>query len=115
MPFVSAVPAPFGVEPGIAAQMTDVGAMRYAAQRSGQDDFEIADELGISRGYMSKVLKGTAGLYGKKLVKFMRITNSIAPLQWLAAQMGCEVVVVDRVQAERQRLLARLAELEKAA
>jgi hypothetical protein len=98
----------------IADRISDVGAMRYAAQLSGMDDYEIADEVCISRGYMSKVLKGTAGLYGKGLVRFMRVTNSIAPLQWLGEQMGCDVIVRDARAAEIAALKAQLAAREAA-
>jgi hypothetical protein len=86
------------------------GVMRYAVQRTGDDDYEIADEVGISHSYICKVLKGTAGLYGKRLVKFMRVTKSLAPLQWLAHQMGCEIVVRD---SQAARIAALQAELQK--
>jgi hypothetical protein len=64
------------------------------------------------------VLKGVAGLYGKKLVLFMRITRSVAPLQWMAEQVGYELrrkepeSEVDRLKrelAEAQRELRRRA------
>lgn len=96
-------------------QMTDTGALRLSIQESGLDDYEAADRLGISHGYMSKVLHGTAGLYGRRLVRFMQATGSLAPLQWLAEQMGCEVVVKDSRAAEVAALKARLQELERAA
>ena len=96
-------------------QMTDTGALRLSIQESGLDDYEAADRLGISHGYMSKVCHGTAGLYGRRLVKFMQITGSLAPLQWLAEQMGCEVVAKDARAAEVAALKARLQQLERAA
>lgn len=101
----------------IVQRMTDVGAMRYAVQRSGRDDYEIAEKLDISPGYMSKVLKGTAGLYGKRLVRFMHITNSLAPLQWYAEQMGCRLALVPiKSEADRriEALEAHIASLEAA-
>jgi hypothetical protein len=110
-PFLAAVQPAKAAPALFIAACDDVGAMRYATQCSGMDDFEVADELAISHGYMSKVLHGTAGLYGKRLVRFMRITGSIAPLQWLAEQMGCEVVVKDARAAEVAALQSRLAEL----
>lgn len=64
---------------------------------------------------MSKVLHGTAGIYGRRLVKFMQATGSLAPLQWLAEQMGCEVVAKDSRAAEVAALKARLQELERVA
>ena len=114
-PFMAAVRGFAAAPAEFIAACNDIGAVRFAAQRSGMDDFEIADELHISHGYMSKVLKGTAGLYGKRLVAFMRITGSLAPLQWLAEQMGCDVVLRDSRAAEVAELRARLLELEKAA
>ena len=115
MPFLAVVQAPRLASADILGRLSDVGALRLSVQESGQDDYEIAAALAISPGYMSKVLKGTAGLYGKRLVKFMRQTNNLAPLQWLAEQMGCDVVQRDSRSAEVAALKARLQELEKAA
>jgi len=80
------------------------GCMRYAVQRSGRDDYQVADEMHMSKGHMSKIMKGAAGLWGHRLVKFMRVTESVAPLQWLAEQMGYEV--------QRKAPTRRIAELE---
>lgn len=44
-----------------------------------------------------------------------RATQSLAPLQWIAREMGCEVVVRDSRAAEVAALRARLTELEHAA
>jgi hypothetical protein len=89
------------------------GACRYAVQRSGKDDYEVADDVGISHGYICKILKGTAGLWGKRLVRFMRQTQCLAPLQWIAHQMGCDVVPRSSQAAEIARLRAALAEAER--
>ena len=105
-PFLSAVRAPSKADEGFIRRADSIGALRLAAQQSGMDDFEIADSLHMSHGYMSKVLHGTAGLHGKRLVEFMRVTGSLAPLQWLAEQMGCDVV-------QRDSRAARIAELEQ--
>jgi hypothetical protein len=85
-------------------------ALRYAAHSSGFDDYEIADDIPVSHSYMSKILKGTAGLHGNKLVTFMRRTRSLAPLQWLAEQMGAEIVLKD---SQAQRIAALEAELKQ--
>ena len=114
-PFVSVVQAPGLAAADFIARSDEVGALRMAAQRAGKDDFEIADEINISHGYMSKVLKGTAGLHGTRLVAFMRATNSLAPLQWLAHQMGCDLVQRDSRAAEIAALKAQIQALEKAA
>jgi len=104
--------APVLADQSFIAVSTHVGALRYAVQRCGEDDYEIADQVGISHSYMCKVLKGTAGLYGNRLVTFMRATKSLAPLQWLAEQMGCDVVVRDSRAAEVAALQQRLRELQ---
>jgi len=114
-PFMAAVRGYVAAPVEFVAACNDIGAMRFAAQGSGLDDFEIADQLHISHGYMSKVLKGTAGLYGRRLVAFMRTTGSLAPLQWLAEQMGCDVVMRDSRAAEVAALKARLREMGEAA
>jgi len=85
------------------------GVLRYAVQRSGKDDYEVADEIHISHGYISRVLKGTAGLWGDRMVAFMRSTGSVAPLQWLANEMGFELRLKER--SEEEILEARLAEI----
>lgn len=115
MPWLAVVKPPSMASADLVGRLSDVGALRLAVQESGHDDYEIADAIAISHGYMSKVLKGTAGLYGKRLVAFMRRTNNLAPLQWLAEQMGCDVVMRDSRAAEVAALKARLQELEKAA
>lgn len=115
MPFFAQVKAPQIAPADFVSRSTWDGAIRYSTQRSGMDDYEIADSLHISHGYMSKVLKGTAGLYGSRLVRFMRITGSLAPLQWLADQMGCDIVQRDPAKARIAELERELQELRKAA
>ena len=102
-------------DPEVVAYMEFAAVMRWAIQQSGYDDFEVAEKLGITAGYMSKVLHGTAGLYGKRLVRFMQITGSLAPLQWLAEQMGCDVVQRSSQAARIAALEQELAEAKKAA
>lgn len=86
------------------------GTLRYAVQRSGMDDYEVADRIHVSHGLMSRILKGTAGLWGDRMVAFMKETNSVAPLQWLADQMGFELRLKE--VSEEDMLRARLAEIE---
>jgi len=115
MPFLAEVRAPQQAPADFIAKATDVGAIRFASQTSGMDDYEVADSLHISHGYMSKVLKGTAGLYGSRLVRFMKVTGSLAPLQWLADQMGCDLVLRDPAKARIAELERELNELKRAA
>jgi hypothetical protein len=113
MPFLASVGALGEADVGFVNRCSWEGALRYCVQRSGMDDFEVADEIPISHGYMCKVLKGTAGLWGRRLVKFMLATQCIAPLQWIAEQVGCDVVQRDPQQAEINRLRAALEAAER--
>jgi len=112
---IGAVPPMGAAEADFIERCSWEGACRYAVQRSGKDDFEVADDIGISHGYISKVLKGTAGLWGKRLARFMRQTQCIAPLQWLANEVGCDVVPRSSQAAEIARLRALLKEVERGA
>lgn len=89
--------------------------LQCAAQQSGMDDEEIADAICICKGYMSRFMRGVGQQWAKRLVAFMRETGSLGPLQWMAEQMGCDVVPRDSRAAEVAALKARLQELERAA
>lgn len=115
MPFFAVVDAPQSAPTDFVQRASWEGSIRYSTQRSGMDDYEVADKLHISAGYMSNVLKGTAGLYGLRLVKFMKLTGSLAPLQWLADQMGCDLVQRDPAKARIEELERELETLRKQA
>lgn len=99
-------------DPAFISRCTWNASLRYAVQRSGFDDYEVADEIAVSHSYMSKILKGTAGLHGQRLVRFMRHSSSLASLQWIAERVGAEIVLRDRRAAEVAELRARLTQLE---
>lgn len=109
------VPGMSLADPEFIGRCSWVGAMRYAVQRSGLDDFEIADAIGISHSYMSKVLKGTAGLHGQRLASFMRACRCCAPAQWIAHQVGGSLVLRDAQQVRIAALQAELLELQRGA
>lgn len=90
------------------------GALNESVRRSGKEDQAIADEIHISPGYMSRFMRGVAQQWAKRLVAFMHATNSRAPLQWIAHQVGCEVVLKDSKAAELAALRNRVRELEGA-
>jgi transcriptional regulator with XRE-family HTH domain len=89
------------------------GVLNEACKHSGLDDHEIADRIHISHGYMSKFMRGVGQQWAKRLIAFMRVTNSLAPLQWMADQMGCDLTVRCAVSAELAAARARVAELER--
>ncbi|AKJ28777.1 hypothetical protein AAW51_2086 [Caldimonas brevitalea] len=86
-----------------------------AALHSGMDDHEIADQIPISHGYMSKFMRNVGQQWAKRLVKFMHITQSLAPLQWIAEQMGCDVVLRSSKEARIRALEAELQAARRAA
>jgi hypothetical protein len=110
MPWVGPVKDPQAAPLDFLSRASWDGVLRYCVQMSGKDDYEVADEIHVSHGTMSKILKGTAGLWGARLVTFMRRTESIAPLQWLADQMGCDVVRRAPLETEVERLKRENAE-----
>lgn len=90
------------------------GSLNESVRRSGKEDQAIADEIHISPGYMSRFMRGVGQQWAKRLVAFMHATNSRAPLQWIAHQVGCEVVLKDSRAVEVAALRAKLRELEAA-
>lgn len=88
--------------------VTFSGALNEAARYSQQDDHEIAEAIHICAGYFSRFMRGVGQQWARRIVAFMRVTNSLAPLQWIAHEMGCEVT-------PRNSLAHRLAAAEAAA
>jgi hypothetical protein len=89
------------------------GVLSEAARHSGMDDQTLAERINISQGYMSRFMRGLCAAWAKRLIAFMRVTQSLAPLQWIADQMGCDLTVRSAAAAEKAQLLARLRELER--
>jgi transcriptional regulator with XRE-family HTH domain len=97
--------------PLVTSSFSDV--LAHAALHAELDHEEIAERMHISKGYMSRFMNGVAQNWAKRLIKFMRETNSLAPLQWMAEQMGCDVVLRDREAAKIAALEAQLAEMKR--
>lgn len=111
-----------GVVPGLVPLAADVvarasftGVLSYAVMQCGADDQDLADKLHISKGYMSRFLKEAGEAWAKRIVRFMRETGSLAPLQWLADQVGCDVVPRAAASARIRELEAELTALRRAA
>ena len=113
MPILARIATMHVLDECVIEQASFSGCLVAAAHHSGKDDQEIADEIHICHGYMSRFMRGVAQQWARRLVAFMHATRSLAPLQWMANQMGCELVVRNRLEAEKQLLLARLRELER--
>jgi hypothetical protein len=88
------------------------GTLNECLRHDGREDQQIAAEIHISAGYFSKLLRGVWEAQIKRLVRFMRNTRCIAPLQWIAHQVGCDVVVRAPIETELERLRRENAELK---
>lgn len=91
------------------------GVLLNALLHSDFDQVTLAGHMHISEGYMSRFLKSRAEAWAKRLVRFMRLTGDLGPLQWLAEQMGCDVVQRDVRAARIAALEAELAAARRAA
>lgn len=115
MPFFSVAPDRQALSSDIVSRMSFTGALSEAMRHCGQDDQDIAEQIHVCNGYMSRFLRSVGQQWAKRMVSFMRATNSIVPLQWIAHQMGCSVVMRDPLEIENELLKAKLAKMEKAA
>ena len=112
---VGSVPGPQVLDTFVVDRATFSGVLAEAARHSGLDDQQIAEELHICTGYMSRFMRGVAQQWAKRLVLFMRTTQSLAPLQWIASQMGCDVVQRSTAAARIRELEAELQDLRRVA
>lgn len=113
LPLIGQVPSPSTLEHFVVQQATFSGVLNHAAKYSGMEDWDIADKIHISHGYMSKFMRTVGQQWAKRLVAFMRVTGSLAPLQWLADQMGCDITVRSVMSAELAAAKALIAEHER--
>jgi len=97
----------------VVSRSTFNGCLNEAVRHSGLEDQQIADRIYISHGYMSRFMRGVGQQWAKRLVAFMRETRSLAPLQWIADQMGCDITVRSALSAELAAAKALIAEHER--
>ena len=113
MPLLSEVTQPQMLAEAILAKISFNGCLNEAAKHSGKEDQDIADEIHISHGYMSRFMRGVGQQWAKRLVTYMNATHSRAPLQWIAWQVGCDVVARTAQEAQIRALRQQLAALER--
>lgn len=112
MPFLAAVPAPRLLEPALLDRMSFNGVLADAARSCGIDDQQIAEAIHVCAPYFSRLMRGVAQQWARRIVALCRVTGSLGPVQWMAHQLGCDVVPRDSRAAEVAELRARLRELE---
>jgi hypothetical protein len=103
------------LEPAFIARADFNGVLCAAARHSGMDDLRLSEAIHVSAGYMSKFMRGVAQQWANRLVLFMRVTRSLAPLQWIADQMGCDLTIRASKEARIRELEAQLASVRSAA
>lgn len=91
-------------------------ALRHAVNHSGLDQCEVAIACGIDPGEFSRMLRDPKRENARprefphnKLPLFCRVTNSKAPMQWHALQVGDELIP-RRMEAMEQQLARLQAE-----
>jgi len=115
MPFLGLTQPLRVIDAAVVAAATFSGILADSCRSSGMDDYEIADRIHVCPGYMSRFVRTVGQQWARRLVEFCRVTQSLGPVQWMADQLGCDLVQRDRRAAEVSALRARLQELERAA
>lgn len=90
-------------------QKTAEAALSLAIATSGLDDKEIYIALEIDAGHWSRMKKGEAGFPTNKLHDFCRLVGNTIYPEWIAYQVGCQLVMIQS-EAERR---AESAERER--
>jgi hypothetical protein len=91
----------------IRAKRTAAAAFTLACDVSGLDDKEIYLQLEIDAGYFSNIKKGKATLQADIVNTFCAIVENTIYVEWLAYQVGCQLV---QIESETERLLRQARE-----
>lgn len=108
---IGALPPMHRLGEAAVARLDFSGCLVHAALHIGLTDAQIAEQIHVCAGYMSRFMRGVAQAWARRLVAFMRATQSLAPLEWLAMEMGCEVVPRSAAAARVRQLEEELARL----
>ncbi|SOY65624.1 hypothetical protein CBM2586_B10219 [Cupriavidus phytorum] len=92
---------------------TGLDAIHLCIQLSGYGHYFIAEELGIDKGHMSRMMQGKAGFPTDKRIKLMELCGNRAPVQFEALGVGCELVELSK-DAQIRALEKQLAALKAA-
>lgn len=89
-------------------------AIRLCIQMSGLSHEIVAEELGLDKGHLCRILQGKAYFPDTKTVQLMTLCGNVAPMQWEALAMGYQLSADAKAQRKAE-LLAELAALDRAA
>ena len=87
--------------------------LQHAVLQSGMGQDSLARLVFMSKGYMSKFLTNVGEQWAMRLVRFMKETGSLAPLQAMADAVGCDVSVRQVWVSEADRLRAEVESLRR--
>lgn len=103
--FGGVVSAPKPVDDALLSRCANARqALSICIRLSGFTDEVVAEKLGITKGYLSKILNGRASLDGDRRIRLMEICGNTAPAQYEALQLGYQMVELSKD--------ARIRELE---
>jgi hypothetical protein len=90
----------------VRSKKTAAAAFTLACDVSGLEDKEIYLALGLDAGYFSNIKKGKATLQADKLQPFCAVIGNNILVEWMAYQVGCQLVQIES-EVERQLRVAR--------
>ncbi len=111
MPWLSEMRRPQMADAALVNNRRDMlEAVQLCVQLSGEKNEALRQSLSVTKGHFTKIMQGAASLPLRKLPALMRQAGNIAPLQWLAHEMGYELQEVSKTAriAELESLLAKL-------
>ena len=95
------------------ASLDSVGAALERAMVSARMTHEsLAERVGVSRGYLGLCISGKRQANVVMVLRAVRATGSLAPIQWICKQVGGELYC-DPTEQKRAALMAELAALDK--
>lgn len=113
IPMFSVTRKPAAIGPELVDHAGDMlDAVRLCVQLSNLSNETICDALGIDPGHWTRMMQGRASLQLRKLPDLMRVCGNLAPLQYLAREMGYELFADAKAQ-RRAELEAELAALDR--
>lgn len=100
----------------VALCKTSGQAVGLAILLSGKSNAQVADELGMERAQLSRIVHGTHHMPADRALRFAQVTHSWAWQQWVALQAGFDLVTRQETPEERvSRLEAEVVALRAAA
>lgn len=99
----------------VRAKKSAGAAFTLACDASGLDDKEIYLSLDIDPGYFSGIKKGSKTLQADLVATFCAVVGNTIYLDWLAYQVGCQLVMIETAAEARAKVAedrAKAAEAE---